>query len=40
MYYRKNNAVPSSVIFYRDGVGDQMFDLLLSQLSPLLLSKE
>ena len=34
MYYRKNNAVPSSVIFYRDGVGDQMFDLLLREEIP------
>ena len=33
-YYRKNRKVPSSVIFYRDGVGDGMFSLLLREEIP------
>lgn len=26
-YYRKNNKVPQSLLFFRDGVGDTMFNL-------------
>lgn len=33
-YYRKNNKVPTSVVFYRDGVGDGMFSLLLREEVP------
>ena len=33
-YYRKNNKPPQSVIFFRDGVGDQMFELLLREEIP------
>lgn len=33
-YYRKNNTVPESVVFYRDGVGDQMFNLILKEEIP------
>lgn len=33
-YYRKNNRPPQSVVFFRDGVGDQMFELLLREEIP------
>ena len=33
-YYRKNNHPPQSVVFFRDGVGDQMFEMILREEIP------
>ena len=33
-YYRKNKKVPQSLLFFRDGVGDSMFELVLREEIP------
>ena len=33
-YYRKNSKVPQSLLFFRDGVGDTMFNLVLREEIP------